>query len=401
MIANEFALESWMDLRMQLTNARNSLEYLKYYYGSSRFYDEAFNLYLLTSKDLKEILKYYPYFVDQMLYRTYEQNADYEEDTYLDMFIFQAGKKLHKLVGGLEDFLKSEELVNKAAANQYNDDQSDEDKERNRIRLDEIEKAYPSKWDIMDDAYRKGDLDIIDTIEKLTYTKKYMTYMLLDRNVMMANSIDSIVKLHSLFAAAGCAHLPGDSGIISLLRKKGYTLRPMTYASTSGIDSKTHKELDSTRYPVKFTMQYSPDSAFKVNVPGKLVEFSEQTYGSKSYIYNDLANGSYYYINRTNHFCKLAGKNEFYMLQRIDSILYETIPGEISSKEIIVSNTGYPGYEIKNKTKTGDKQRYRIYISPDEIFLFKMSGNEDYVSLGPKPTSFLNPLPLLRNQQII
>jgi len=388
MIANEFNLESWMDLRMDLTKARNSMEYLKYYYSSSRFYDEAFNLYSPTSKDLKDMLKFYPYFVDQMLYRTYEQNADYEEDTYLDMFIFQAGKKLNKMIGGLEDFLKSEESVNKAQAYMYNDNLTDEEKERNRLRLQEIEKKYSSRWDIMDDAYRNGDLDVIDTIEKLTYAKRYMTYMLYNRNVMMANSIDSIIKNHTLFAGAGCAHLPGDSGVISLLRKKGYTLRPVNYASTSGMDSKTRTELEDTRFPVNFTVQYSPDSTFSVNVPGKMVEYSAQTYGSKSYIYNDLGNGSYYYINRLNHFGKLAGKTEDYILQRIDSLLYETIPGEISLKNKITSNLGYPGYEIENKTKTGDKQRYRIYISPDEIFMFKMSGNGEYVGKGTEANTF-------------
>ena len=32
-----------------------------------------------------------------------------------------------------------------------------------------------------------------------------------------------------VFCAVGCAHLPGDKGLIGLLRKKGYTVEPVKF----------------------------------------------------------------------------------------------------------------------------------------------------------------------------
>ena len=390
MIANEFNLESWMSENAEMKKARNAIEFLKYYSTPTNFYQKAFKLELLKSDDLLGILKYYPSFVDHMLYRTYGEDADYEEDTYLDMFIYQAGKKMNKKIGGLEEFKKAEELVNKAMENVYSSNYTDEQSERKRLRLAELKKGYYSTFNLIEDAYRKGDLDLIDTVEKLIYSEKYMHFMLYARNVIMANSLDSIMKYSTVFAGVGCAHLAGDSGVINLLRKKGYTMRPMNYASSSGIDSKYRTQLDNTRLPVQFISQSTSDSVFTVSVPGKLYEYTNETDGTKSYVCNDLANACYYYISRTNHFGRLVGKTEDYMLQRIDSVFYEAIPGEILHKEKIYSNCGYPGYDIENKTKTGDIQHYRIYISPDEIILFKMSGTSNYVGTGDESTKFFS-----------
>ena len=55
-----------------------------------------------------------PSMINGMLYRTYNQGADFEEDTYLDMYIFQTGSKLGKKLTGVENFEESEKLVAEA-----------------------------------------------------------------------------------------------------------------------------------------------------------------------------------------------------------------------------------------------------------------------------------------------
>ena len=37
------------------------------------------------------------------------------------------------------------------------------------------------------------------------------------------------------------------------------------------------------------------------------------------------------------------------------------------------------GFDITNKTRRGDLQRYNIFITPFEVLVFKMSGKENYV----------------------
>ncbi len=50
------------------------------------------------------------------LYRFNGAEADFEEDTYLDLFIYQAGKKMKKEVMSLEDFQDVQSLSEKATA---------------------------------------------------------------------------------------------------------------------------------------------------------------------------------------------------------------------------------------------------------------------------------------------
>src|SRR5207344_813481 len=83
----------------------------------------------------------------------------------------------------------------------------------------------------LENAYRQGDLDVLDSIQMLavvseTFQEKFMY----KRNEIQANSIDTILKKNSLFVGVGVAHLPGKKGVIELLRKKGYRLRPILMA---------------------------------------------------------------------------------------------------------------------------------------------------------------------------
>ena len=53
--------------------------------------------------------------VNSILYRTNEYSQNFEEETYLDMFIYQAGKKFGKKIVALEDLEESSSLVGRAS----------------------------------------------------------------------------------------------------------------------------------------------------------------------------------------------------------------------------------------------------------------------------------------------
>ncbi|NJM79551.1 MAG: TraB/GumN family protein [Flavobacterium sp.] len=63
-------------------------------------------------------------------------------------------------------------------------------------------------------------MTILDSIYKLAFSKKAHEALIINRNKIMADSISSISKRGSLFAAVGAAHLAGNEGIINLLLKK-------------------------------------------------------------------------------------------------------------------------------------------------------------------------------------
>ncbi|MDQ6722999.1 MAG: hypothetical protein M3Z01_01860, partial [Thermoproteota archaeon] len=84
----------------------------------------------------------------------------------------------------------------------------------------------------------------------------------------------------------------------------------------------------------------------------------------------------------------------------MDSLLYENIPGKIISKRLINKN-GYKGFDITNKTRRGDIQRYMLIITPFELLVFKMSGNNNYVQ-GVEGDKFFSSIRLqeIENGQI-
>lgn len=50
-------------------------------------------------------------------------------------------------------------------------------------------------------------------------------FMLAVRNKNWIKKMPEMMKLHSVFFAVGAAHLPGENGVINLLRKAGYTVK--------------------------------------------------------------------------------------------------------------------------------------------------------------------------------
>ncbi|MEX6686749.1 TraB/GumN family protein [Danxiaibacter flavus] len=312
--------------------------------------------------------------VNGMLYRNNVGMEDFEEETYLDMYIYRLGRKLNKVVTGVEDYKQSNKLVREAYVALY------KDKNRKQSSFN----GYSDRKR-MEDAYRRGDLDVLDSLQMLSIVSEaFQEKFMYRRNVIQANSIDTIIKHRSLFVGVGAAHLPGERGVIELLRKKGYTLRPVY---TGRRDSDEKERVEKIRVPVVFTRQYAEDSLFSVEIPGKKL-YRYNSYGNLNMVqYADMGNGSYYMVTRVKTNAVLLGQQQSIVLKKVDSLLYENIPGKIVSKRAIVKN-GYNGFDITNRTRKGDEQRYNIYILPDEIIIFKVSGINDYITDGKEADQF-------------
>lgn len=322
--------------------------------------------------------------INNLLYRTYGNEAsDFEEDTYLDMYIYQCGKKWGKKVAGVEDYGESMKLMAEA----YKD--AAKDKTRKERSYGDMEEDYsPQK---LQEAYRAGNLDLLDSINKYnSFSAAFDEKFLYKRNEIQANSIDSIIRSGSvLFVGVGAAHLPGDRGVIELLRKKGYKLRPVKMGERA---SKEKDAVEKIRVPVTFRTETAEDGLFKVDIPGKFYKFGEDgALDQKQYA--DMANGSYYMVTRIMTNAWMWNHSSDDVHKRIDSLLYENVPGKIISRTTITRN-GYKGFDITNRTRRGDVQRYNIFITPFEIVFFKMSGTGEYVSGGDEAKKFFGSIQL-------
>lgn len=336
------------------------------------------------NKKLERALSSNPTAINNLLYRTYgNESSDFEEDTYLDMYIFQCGKKWGKRVTGVEDYGESMRLMSEA----YQD--AGRDKSRKERSYGDWDEAYST--DKLQEAYRRGNLDLLDSINKYnSVSAAFDEKFLYRRNQIQAASIDSIIRSGStLFVGVGAAHLPGDRGVIELLRAMGYRLRPVKMGERA---SREKDQLDKIRVPVLFRTDSAEDGLFHVDIPGKFYKYGEDAALDKK-LCADMANGSYYLVTRIMTNAWMWNHNEDDVYRVVDSLLYENIPGKIISKAAINKN-GYKGFDILNRTRRGDLQRYQIFITPFEVVFFKMSGNGDYVKNGPEAEKYFSSIRL-------
>ncbi|WP_178991168.1 TraB/GumN family protein [Winogradskyella schleiferi] len=303
--------------------------------------------------------------VNAYLYRKSSSSDNFEEETYLDMFIFQAGKKNNKKIYGLEDLAESRYLTTKAAYN------------ANKKELDPwVQKLYAKEnaYLIQENLYRDRNLDLLDSIGAGVNTEFYRENMLYIRNENMVISLMELMPTKSVFAGVGAAHLPGEQGMINMLRKRGYKVKALTSEQTDY--SKTEKtKLDSLFVTPELKKHQTPDGFLSINTYDELREFSYG--GQKYYLDPDMTNGAYLTINRISRFSYLPNEKENITLKDIDHLLYEDIPGDIISKTELT--TPYPGISIVNKTKKGEFQKYHIYQTPLEIIIIKFAGRSDFV----------------------
>ena len=334
-------------------------------------------------KQIEAALYSRPSTINNLLYRNYsDYSSDFEENTYLDMYIYQVGKKMGKRVAGVEKYDESMKLMMEA----YRDAAKEKNHKQKSYANDD--NYSPDK---LQEAYRTGNLDLLDSINRLnSFSDAFDEKFLYSRNLLQANSIDSILKTKSsLFVGVGAAHLPGNRGVIEILRRMGYKLRPIVMGER---DSNKKDMVEKLRVPVNFTTQTSEDGFFKCDIPGKFYRFNEEGLLDQLQ-YADMANGSYYMVTRIKTYANIWGQNEDVVKKKIDSLLYENVPGKILSRQNIVRD-GYKGLDVINRTRRGDIQRYNIFVTPYEIIIFKMSGNGDYVRDGDESRKFFNSIRL-------
>lgn len=329
------------------------------------FYASAFRVENPKKEMLGAYLAYEDRIVNNILYRTNEYAQNFEEETYLDMFIYQAGKKFKKPIVALEDMEESATLVGRASMNAMKQKPDDW-----------LQKKMQQQGPMMllQDAYRERNISLLDSIDRAMYTDHYMKNMLYIRNTNMAERLDSVMTKGKVFAGIGAAHLPGEGGVIDLLRKKGYRVEPLVSPS-----SEKGKELKKKFEEKVLENEYNrfgpEDGFFSIKLPNKLYPVSDL--GKTTYVSPDLANGSFVVVNRIPTY-KFLKQDALFSIDDIDDLLFENIPGKITEKKNIVRD-GFAGLDIKNRLKNGDHQRYQIFETPLEILIFKMGGEGDYV----------------------
>ncbi len=365
-VAVESTPDTWLDYINRSPEFRSSLAYRLIFDGEG-FYRNAFEIKSPEVLEITQLLGSQDFFLNAILYRM-ESQRNLEEDTYLDMFIYQAGKKFEKPAYSLEDVEESNYLVS-------------------RSQIYSI-KTKPSVWlqkkledreynELLEDAYRRRDLDVIDSIMTGGYTEHHLKYMLRIRNYNMMQTLDSLMQHtgRSIFAGIGAAHLPGENGSIEILRRMGYTVVPYTSERT-GVAKQMREKIESTFHKQAYRTYTMDDGLFSLKAPSAFTEINLGAY--RVFISPDLDNGAYVIVTRIHLFNPL-NKTKKITFETVKGMIYEATHGKIlSQKETVID--GFPAIEVRNKTKEKDDQRYLFVYTPLELIVVKMGGKKGFVS---------------------
>lgn len=157
-----------------------------------------------------------PLFTTQMVAL---RDLEAQQTDALDIYFFKEAKKQKKQTIGLE---KTMEQIDAFSAVPY------ELQAKGLVdAVADYGKEGELDMDVMMDYYAEGNLDkllemTIEDEDDEEMAKIFNDIFLVKRNYNMADRAEPYIKKGSTFIAVGAAHLPGEEGIIKLLRKKGY-----------------------------------------------------------------------------------------------------------------------------------------------------------------------------------
>lgn len=155
-----------------------------------------------------------------------------ETTAMMEQVIMEEAKQYKKKIQGLETMSYQAEVLDnipyKTQADQlvsYIDNEGKDTKEAKEFA--EMLKAYKEQ-DLkkLEDMLLKSDPGIANYTEVLLYK----------RNRNWVEKLQELLPKKSLLIAVGAGHLPGDQGVIKLLRKAGYTVTPVENKKKSQLE---------------------------------------------------------------------------------------------------------------------------------------------------------------------
>lgn len=140
----------------------------------------------------------------------------------LDMHFIDTARQMNHEVIGLEELSDQIGAIDKMS--------NEEQAKMLMDGLGDAESNMAEEFEKLTKAYLNQDLNEISKLSQDTaLPESFGKDLLVNRNYGMAKAVRKIMKKKTVFAAFGAAHLVGEEGVIALLRKKGYTVKPVEF----------------------------------------------------------------------------------------------------------------------------------------------------------------------------
>lgn len=176
-------------------------------------------MYLRTGGGVGMYKNFKPFFIASTLLKAYEKQ---DMPFPLDLDFFKKAKKADKKTIGIEKIEEQLSAVDKMSV----EEQADMIIEGLK-NWDKTGELYGK----MVDVYLRQDIAAFSQLmkEDSTLAENFEEALITERNKVMAQRIDSIVQLQPTFNAIGAGHLPGQDGVVELLKQRGYTVKPVKF----------------------------------------------------------------------------------------------------------------------------------------------------------------------------
>lgn len=259
-----------------------------------------------------------------------EARAD-DMPTFVDAYLFGMARNQGKEIVGLE---KAGDQV------QMLDDLRGELDVREIVKGMKKEKTFTER---LVQLYIREDLQAIH--QMMSYLPDETEDKLLNmRNRVMVSRMDSLMHSKSFVVAVGTAHLPGDKGIIELLRKKGYTVEPVFTTSRTHANDYAVKAQQKT-YWVDVR---EPKLGYSVRMPSKPSPMDMLNGSTTMNMYMDLTSMKLYYTAFVVPALSVTPQNADSVLKNMCTNAMSTSKGKpISSKRF--KNDHFEGIDFVYK----------------------------------------------------
>lgn len=167
--------------------------------------------------DLNNFKRIKPFFIyAQVAQSSFGQ----QEAQAVDLYFYSQAKEAGKDLYGLETLEEQMSAVNSMSLREQAEMLLESMAPTDETGEDPNEKLM--------EYYLAEDLDgLAEWAKSMDMGKEFETEFLQKRNQKMLERMLPLIREKSTFSAVGALHLPGSEGVLALLRKAGYTVRPL------------------------------------------------------------------------------------------------------------------------------------------------------------------------------
>lgn len=294
-------------------------------------------------------------------------------NTFMDAFLYEMAKAEGKEIFGLENLAGKGRVIEALY---------------NGAKTQRVVSKFGS-WDAQGEAspihrlYLKEDLDSLMLYYTEFFEEAALDIFLYKRNREMVQRMTPIMNNGSLFAAVGAAHLPGEKGMLQLLRDLGYKVEPV-YSEKRLPASEFQPDLNKRTWSAYTRADYG----FEFQLPG--IGKEQSGINGREVVYHyDIGGGLVFITNYGRLWPSERGKSlQNVVSSHLDAWL-SSVGGRVISRKTIDLN-GLGAVEAICMLNEKGFYRYREILNGNRYYIFLLGAEKRENLSSERAESFLS-----------